>query len=212
MRSLSITTVAALSLSSLALPAVSHAATFGVTPQIGLAGAGATVQWGFNEYLALSAGYTGLDRSISDVKTDDATYDADISIKNPQLFVNWAPFGGHFRVSFGAMLQNSKIDLVGRDFTNPQVQSATVNVEFAQSVAPAITLGWETPLNKAGFGYHFSAGAMYAGKPEAHVDITPTNPAVSFFQLEKDEERKVEDELSKYKVLPILQAGVLYRL
>ena len=82
MRALILSTIAIASLSP-----ISHAATFGVTPQVGLAGAGATVQWGFNEYLALSAGYTGLDRSISDVKTDDATYDADISIKNPQLFV-----------------------------------------------------------------------------------------------------------------------------
>lgn len=208
MRTLILSAIAIASFSS-----ISHAATFGVTPQVGLAGAGATVQWGFNEYLALSAGYTGLDRSISDVKTDDATYDADISIKNPQLFVNWAPFGGHFRVSFGAVLQNSSLDLTARGIkSEPQVERVDAHVEFAQSVAPALTLGWETPLDKVGFGYHFSIGAMYAGKPEADVDITPTNPAIGFFQLEQDEERKIEDELSKYKVLPILQAGVLYRL
>ncbi len=209
MRALILSTIAIASLSS-----ISHAATFGVTPQVGLAGAGATVQWGFNEYLALSAGYTGLDRSISDVKTDDATYDADISIKNPQLFVNWAPFGGHFRMSFGVVAQNSKVELVGRDFTDPRVQSATVSAEFAQSIAPALTLGWETPLDKVGFGYHFSVGAMYAGKPEVEANITPTPAAAAFdtLGLEQEEERKIEDELSKYKVLPILQAGVLYRL
>lgn len=204
MRALILSTIAVASLSS-----ISHAATFGVTPQLGLAGAGATVQWGFNEYLALSAGYTGLDRSINDVKTDDATYDADISIKNPQLFVNWAPFGGHFRVSFGVVAQNSTVDLRGREFKDPNVQSATVNAEFAQSVAPALSLGWETPLDKVGFGYHFSIGAMYAGKPEVDANIQCT---ITCFGLEQEEERKIEKELSKYKVLPILQAGVLYRL
>lgn len=210
MRTLILSAIAIASFSS-----ISHAATFGVTPQVGLAGAGATVQWGFNEYLALSAGYTGLDRSISDVKTDDATYDADISIKNPQLFVNWAPFGGHFRVSFGAVLQNSSLDLTARGIkSEPQVERVDAHVEFAQSVAPALTLGWETPLDKVGFGYHFSIGAMYAGKPGVEANITPTPIAAAFdfSGLEQEEERKIEDELSKYKVLPILQAGVLYRL
>ncbi|MEO6698166.1 MAG: hypothetical protein ABIR53_01745, partial [Paraperlucidibaca sp.] len=145
-----------------------------------------------------------------DVKTDEATYDADISLKNPQLFVNWAPFGGHFRVSFGVVAQNSKIDLVGRDFQNPLVESATVKAEFAQSIAPALTMGWETPLNKVGLGYHVSVGAMYAGKPNVDANITCAAPGC--FGLEQSEERKIEDDLSKYKFLPILQAGLLYRL
>lgn len=209
MRALILSTIAVASLSSF-----SHAATFGVTPQVGLAGAGATVQWGFNEYLALSAGYTGLDRSISDVKTDDATYDADISLKNPQLMVNWAPFGGHFRVSVGAFFQASEIRLTANSIKNdPRVDHVDAKIEFAQSVAPAITLGWETPVAQKGFGYHFSVGAMYAGKPEVEANITCTGIPNCFGAPQKqDEERKIEDELSKYKVLPILQAGVLFRL
>lgn len=212
MRSLSIAALAAFSVSSMAYSEASTAATFGITPQVGLAGAGATVQWGFSEYLALSAGYTGFDRSISDVKTDDATYDADISLKNPQLFVNWAPFGGHFRLSLGVVAQNSQIDLVATELSNNDVERADVNVEFAQSLAPAFTLGWETPIAQPGFGYHVSIGAMYAGQPEADVKITLRNPLANLLQLQRDEERNIEDELSKYKVLPILQAGVLYRL
>ncbi|MEO6698254.1 MAG: hypothetical protein ABIR53_02125, partial [Paraperlucidibaca sp.] len=101
------TTLIAAALAAASVSSFSQAATFAVTPQVGLAGAGATVQWGISEYLALSAGYTGLNAAINDVKTDEATYDADISLKNPQLFVNWAPFGGHFRVSFGVVAQNS---------------------------------------------------------------------------------------------------------
>ena len=38
-----------------------HAATFALVPQVGLAGVGATVQWGFTPYLAMSAGYTALE-------------------------------------------------------------------------------------------------------------------------------------------------------
>lgn len=190
----------------------SQAATFAVTPQAGLAGAGATVQWGITEYVALSGGYTGLNRAINDVQTSDATYNVDVSLKNPQLFLNWAPFGGHFRVSVGAIAQNSSFKLVGRDFQDPFVESATVNAEFAKSVAPALTIGWETPIQAKGLGYHVSLGAMYAGKPDVSANITCTVALNCSGQQQQDEERKIEDELSKYKVLPILQIGLLYRL
>ena len=97
---------AVLTLSCL-LPAAASAASFALVPQVGTAGYGATVQWGFSEYLAVSAGYTAMDRGVSDVRTDEARYSGDIRLRNPQVFLNWAPFGGHFRVSVGAVAQTS---------------------------------------------------------------------------------------------------------
>lgn len=191
--------------------------TFGVIPQVGLAGVGATVQWGFTPYLAVSAGYTGLNYSLKDVKTDDATYKGDINLKNPQVFLNWAPFGGHFKVSVGAINQQTDFDLTADDYketaSSPEV-SVNVKGGFAQSVAPALTVGFESDWTQPGLGYHFSLGGMYAGKPDIKVDIqcnsgTPNNTC---FGLERDEERKLEDELKKYQVLPILQAGLIFRM
>ena len=118
-------------------------------------------------------------------------------------------------MSLGVIAQNSKVDLRGRDFDPASgVSSAAVKAEFAQSIAPALTLGWETPLDKVGFGYHFSVGAMYAGEPEVSASVTCAAivPAIVCDAQSQDERKEVEDELSKYKVLPILQAGVLYRL
>jgi len=189
--------------------------TFGVIPQAGLAGVGATVQWGFTPYLAVSAGYTGLNYSLKDVKTDDATYNGDINLQNPQLFLNWAPFGGHFKVSVGTINQQTDFDLTADDYTDPDSgNKVRVNVSggYAQSVAPALTVGFESDWTQPGFGYHFSLGGMYAGKPDVDVDIQCTNPAGTCFGLERDEERKLEDELKKYQVLPILQAGLIFRM
>ncbi|MFX4681867.1 hypothetical protein ABTB34_20660, partial [Acinetobacter baumannii] len=97
------------------LPAAASAASFALVPQVGTAGYGATVQWGFSEYLAVSAGYTAMDRGVSDVRTDEARYSGDIRLRNPQVFLNWAPFGGHFRDSVCAVAQNSSFDLTARD-------------------------------------------------------------------------------------------------
>ena len=200
----------------LLLSTLTQAQTFSMVPQVGLAGAGATVQWGFTPYLAVSAGYTALDASLRDVKTSDATYAADISLRNPQLMLNWAPFGGHFRVSAGAMLQNSRYDLTATDIqgTSSLLTSVSFRGSYPLSVAPALSVGWESPLQQRGLGYHLSAGAYYAGQPEltssstcaSGVSPNACNAATA------SERRKVEDELSRYRILPILQAGLLFRL
>lgn len=204
-----------LALAVASLPAM--AGNFAVVPQVGLAGYGATVQWGFSKYLAMSAGYTGMKQSVRNVETDEATYDGDIRLNNPQVFLNWAPFGGHFRVSAGVISQDSDFDLRASKFSDPAaapVQSVDVRGDFAKSLAPALTLGWETPLDQPGLGYHFSAGAMYAGQPDVTVTAAckPGAPQVACDAYTADQRKQVEDDLERYKVLPILQAGLIFRM
>lgn len=197
------------------VPAV--AATFGVLPQAGLAGYGATVEWGFSRYLALSAGYTWLDQGVRDVKSSEASYDGDAQLRNPQVFLRWAPFGGHFRLAAGLVKQESRFDLVASDFSDPAaapVQSIRVQGRFAESLAPALTFGWESPINEPGLGYHFSAGAMYAGKPDVEATATckPGSPQSACDAYTARERRQIEHDLARYQVLPILQAGLVFRL
>lgn len=201
------------------LAPLAQAQTFAVLPQAGLAGYGATVQWGFSPYLALSAGYTGGDFAIRDVETDDARYDGDIRLRNPQLQLNWAPFGGHFRVSAGLVAGNSSFDLTAREFKNPAaapVESVNITADYKQSLSPLLTIGWETPLQQRGLGYHLSAGAIYAGGPDvgstAKCKSTPPLGAPSCQAFTAQERARVEDELRRYRFLPVLQAGLLFRL
>jgi len=199
------------------LAGTANAATFALVPQAGLAGIGATVQWGFTPYLAMSAGYTALDVSARDVKTDEATYNGDLSLRNPQLLLNWAPFGGHFRISGGVIKQQSSFDLTASDFTDPQnapVSAVNIKADYAQSIAPALTIGWESPITSTGLGYHLSVGALYAGEPDVKATATCKGnfgqPTCDAFTA--NERRKVEDDLRSYKVLPILQAGLIFRM
>ncbi len=198
-------------------PLSAPAATFGIVPQAGLAGYGATVEWGFNKYLALSAGYTFLDQGVRDVASDEATYDGDVSLRNPQVFLRWAPFGGHFRLAVGLINQRSAFDLVASQFTDPvaaPVQSIQVRGDFGERVAPAITVGWESPIDEPGLGYHLSAGALYAGQPDVTVTATckPGSPQPACDAYTASERRQIERDLERYQVLPILQAGLIYRL
>ena len=195
-----------------------QAASFALVPQAGLAGVGATVQWGFTPYLAMSAGYTALDYSVKDVKTDEATYNGDLSLRNPQVFLNWAPFGGHFRLSAGLINQQSSFDLTASDFKDPTaapVSALNIKADYASSFAPALTVGWESPIMTTGLGYHLSVGALYAGEPDVKTDPTckggPGNQQACD-QYTASERKKIEDELRSYKVLPILQAGLIFRM
>ncbi len=220
-----ITPASLFGLALLAFNPLASADTFGVVPQVGLAGYGATVEWGFSKYLSLSAGYTWADQSVRDVKSDQATYSGDASLRNPQAFLRWAPFGGHFRLAAGLVKQNSHFDLMASQFTGTTaapVDSITVHSDYAQSLAPALTFGWETPIDKLGLGYHFSAGAMYAGTPdvEATAKCKTSNPSGTPSAGEQaacdsytaDQRKQIEHDLERYKVLPILQAGLIYRM
>jgi len=202
-------------LGAAAMPA--SAATLGLLPQVGLAGYGATVEWGFNKYLALSAGYTFMDQGARDVKTSDATYAGDVHLRNPQAFLRWAPFGGHFRISAGLVGQDTRFDLTATQFSGSAgalVDSARVTGRFTEDLAPALTIGWESPLDEPGLGYHVSAGAMYAGRPEVEVSRSCKAgvPQASCDAFTEDQAREVKDELDRYRVLPILQAGLIFRM
>lgn len=199
------------------LSVAAQADTFAVIPQVGLAGVGATVQWGFTPYLAMSAGYTGLNYSVKDVKTDEATYNGDLSLKNPQAFLNWAPFAGSFRLSVGVIGQQSAFDLTASEFQDSAaapVSSVDIEAKYPNSIAPAFTLGWESSLSKTGLGYHISLGAMFAGEPEVSSKATckssGNQPACDAYTA--SERKEVEDELRSYQVLPILQAGLIFRM
>lgn len=202
------------------MTASAQAASFALVPQAGLSGVGATVQWGFTPYLAMSAGYTALDYSVKDVKTDKATYNGDLSLRNPQVFLNWAPFGGHFRLSAGVVNQQSHFDLTASDFKDPDptktpVSDVNIKADYAKSLAPALTVGWESPILANGLGYHLSVGAMYAGEPVVRATATckggaPSQPTCDAYTA--NERKNVEDELRSYKVLPILQAGLIFRM
>ncbi|WP_022955417.1 hypothetical protein [Perlucidibaca piscinae] len=217
-------------LSGLALAAALSSApavadTFALVPQAGLAGYGATVQWGFNQYLAVSAGYTFMDQSVRNVETDDGTYDGDIRLSNPQVMLNWAPFGGHFRVSAGVIYQDTDFALRASNLSGNAgnvVTSMTVSGDFVKSIAPALTVGWETPIDKPGLGYHFSAGAMYSGAADVQVSArcrtanssgVPTLPEQAACDtFTASERKKIEDDLERYEILPILQAGLIFRM
>lgn len=200
-----------------------QAASFAVIPQVGLAGYGAVMEWAADNTWSVSAGYTGA-RFNFETHTNDADYDGKVHLGNPQLMVNWSPFDGYFRVSAGTYFQDSEFNLTARrnaagnlvlngvNYPQGTIDSFTANALYSQSVVPALSLGWQTPQNRSGLGYSVNLGGIYTGRPK--VTASATGPQANTPQGRTGveyERQQLEKDLAKYRVLPILQAGLLFR-
>lgn len=205
----------------LLLTGLASAGSFAIIPQVGLAGLGAVGEWAIDNSWSVSAGYTALNYHTT-TKTDGSKYDIDVQIRNPQLFVNWSPFAGYFRISAGLLPQESQIKvnalknasgvIVVDGTPYPGIDTLSGKADFSGGVSPALSVGWQTPQDKPGLGFSASLGAVYTGSPDVSLKATGTaanNPAA---QRAIERERKsLESDLSQYKVLPIAQLGLLYR-
>lgn len=188
-----------------------QAGSFAIIPQLGSAGYGAAAEWTLNDNLSISLGHTRADFN-GEADSDQTHYKGDIHLRNTSLMLNWLPFGGYFRVSAGVTHQDSQLDLEQSSTSNPDL--ATCGPVYSHSslpneFAPTLTLGWTSLPRSQGLGGYFAAGAMLSGAPE--VQAYGNNGPLCAAAIE-DERQQVENDLSNYRVLPIVQAGLIYRL
>lgn len=203
--------LAVLALAAAGLPAAATAGGFAVIPQLGSAGYGAAVEWTLNDHLSISLGHTRADFN-GEADSEQTHYKGDIHLRNTSLMLNWLPFGGYFRVSAGVTRQDSQLDLEQSSTSNPDL--ATCGPVYSHSslpneFAPTLTLGWASLPRSQGLGGYFAAGAMVTGAPE--VEAYGNNGPLCAAAIE-NERQQVESDLSDYRVLPVLQAGLIYRL
>jgi len=186
--------------------------TLGVGPEIGLR---------LNRTIGVRANATFLSFSHT-VKSNDVRYDGTANLKSGGAAIDIYPFGGGFRLSAGARangnsgrlhatpMSNTKIG--GIDFTPAQIGTITGDAE-TKDFAPQLTLGYGGTLRR-GLSLTVEAGALFQGAVQIRdyrSNGSLSNNAMFIAQLEK-ERLHVQDTLDKYKVYPIVQIGLKYRL
>lgn len=193
-----------------AVPAAG-AASFAIIPQAGLAGYGAAVEWTLADNLTLQLGHTQANFSFG-ADSDKSHYDAKVSLRNDSVALSWAPFGGYFRVSAGVTSQDTRADLVQTSSTDPAVAACgPINIRgrLPRDLAPTVTVGWASRPRQAGLGGYFAAGGMFAGAPT----LTATGNGIPGCMIGiEGERRSVERDLGRYRVMPVLQMGITFRL
>ncbi|MFD1787326.1 hypothetical protein ACFSC3_07055 [Sphingomonas floccifaciens] len=195
-------------------PVVSVAATagtLGAGPQIGLR---------FSDRVGVRADAAFLSAS-ADFDSDDITYGGDLKLKSFGAMVDLYPFGGAFRLSAGARINQNRVDVratptgtveVGdTTYTAAQVGTLTGGADV-KKLAPALTLGWGGSKRK-GFFFTAEGGVLFQGAArlrEFRASGTLQNDANFKASLER-ERVSLQDDISKVKVYPIAQLGLGWR-
>jgi putative salt-induced outer membrane protein YdiY len=135
--------------------------------------------------------------------------------------LDWYPFGGGFRLSAGARLNNNEVRLAGTPATAVQIGPTTytpaqvgtlTGTITGQDLAPTLTLGYGGQLAK-GFTMGVEVGAMLQGSPKLQnlqaSGLLAQNPSLQ--NDLKAEALAIENDASQFKIWPVLQLHVLYR-
>jgi len=202
-----------------------------VTAKAGSLGLGAELTVGLSPSWNVRLGGNAFNYTDDRREVSGIFYDAKASLRTASALLDLHPGGGGFRLSAGAIYNDTKIDghsLVPAsgfyDIGGVQVPAALVGTLDGQikfdPVVPYVGLGWGNAVGP-GRRVRFAAdiGAMFQGK--GTVTLTPRIPAGSplnnptaraALQVLLDrEERDIEKDVADYTVYPVVSIGVSYR-
>lgn len=186
--------------------------TLGIGPEVGVRVADHFGVRGNATFLGFSGDYD----------SDDITYNGRLKLKSYGVMADLYPFGSHFRVSAGARINRNRVDLSatptgtteigGVEYTAAQIGTLRGRGE-TKKVAPALTLGW-SGAKRRGFMFGFDAGVLFQGAVrvrEFRATGALANDANFRANLEA-ERRDLQDDVDDYKIYPIVQLSIGYRL
>ena len=204
--------------------AVESPDNFGAGIGISTLGLGIEGSYAFNDTFSASLGLNHYKYSTSDVSSD-IDYDIEMKLQSVALLGNFFPFHGAFRVSAGIFSNDNKISMDAKpagsyDIGNTQYSAADIGTLTAKvsfnKIAPYLGVGWGKRVRK-GFGMTGDIGVLIQGSPKLEMTATgpitdPSNPLHSQFTADLERERlSAQDDLSDFKMYPVLGIGLSYR-
>ena len=168
---------------------------------------------------------------------DGVNYDARLHLKSTGTVLDWFPLHGGFHISPGFLcVKNSMaadasvgagmpFSLNSQQFTNSinDPVNGAASVVFPNKVAPMLLMGFGNMLPRSGRRVSFPVefGAAYTGAPRINVSLSgtacTTQGCSNFAQNGETlsnltaEVAKVNEDLKRVPVYPILSVGVAYR-
>jgi hypothetical protein len=197
----------------------SSAGNVGITAKIGTLGFGGELSVGLGEYLGLRLGGNAFAWE-GDQDVEDNTIYGDLELQTWSALLDIYPFGGGFRLSGGAMLNDNNIKLradvsepVELDDIDFRLSDLHGEVTFSE-FAPYVGFGYGNAAGADGH-WHFSCdfGVMFQGEPEISASATASNPALQpavnrALDAEIDD---IEDDAKNFKFYPVISVGVSFR-
>lgn len=191
--------------------------------KIGTLGLGLDVSTPITDKLSARFNLNGA--SYSDTDTQNGNdYEGTLDLLTAGALVDYYPFENNFRLSGGVYYNgngftgNAKpsadrfVEINGVKYNMGDIGSVDSKIEF-NKIAPFFGLGWGNDAHDKGWGLTFDLGVMYHGQGEA--TLTPKRVAIIVDRVKLDsdiqkEEDKINDDLSDFKLYPVLAIGVNY--
>jgi hypothetical protein len=153
---------------------------------------------------------------------EDVKYNTDIEFFNPMVMLDWYPFEGAFRISGGVLFNGTDITLTatpaqpveigGTVYFPSEVGTLRGESDF-RDIAPYVGIGWGNPLSEDGhWSLNADLGVAFIGSPGVKLSATGSFASDPTFQQNlAEEEKDIEDELSKFRFYPVLSLALTYR-
>ena len=157
-----------------------------------------------------------------DGETDGVDYNYDFEFSSTSLLIDWHVFGGGFRLTTGALINDNEIhaqsDINGLTlevgdtvFTSAEVGRLEGDISF-DSYAPYLGFGWGRAIAD-GFSVVFDLGVVFQGQPE--VSLQTVGGTLSDNQLLLDEvereEQELQEDADEFDLYPVVSLGLFYR-
>jgi hypothetical protein len=197
--------------------------------RLGTLGIGVDANFGLTEQLNLRVGYSAFNYSDT-LSSSDVDYDGDAKLRTATALLDWFPGGSGFRVSFGAVGSNTKVDVKakpqngtfdfnGQTFTASEVGTVRGNVKPGNSFGPYVGIGWGNAVRAQGrVTLLFDLGVIYMGSPDVNLNATcgpaAPNGTPACAQLQsavRQEERDLQHDANIYEWYPVASVGVAVR-
>ena len=156
-----------------------------------------------------------------DGETDGVNYDYDFEFESTSLLIDWHVFGGGFRLTTGALINDNEIfaqsDISGLTlevgdtvFTSAEVGRLEGDISF-DSYAPYLGLGWGRSISD-GFSFSFDLGVVFQGEPTVNLQTvggTLSDNSLLLDEVER-EEQELQDDANDFDVYPVISLGLFY--
>jgi len=201
----------------------------------GTNGLGLELSYRFSDYLRVRGNYHFYDLDIdtdaednNGVPNDELRYSSELQLSNFGLLADWYPWGGVFRVSGGAVLNDndfsveascdnpSGCEVGGNNFSRTELGTISTDIDV-EDFGPYLGIGWDKPLDVTrSWILTFDIGAYYQGSPD--IEMTSNGSCVNSALLGaacrsalEEEENELEDELEDFVIYPVISLGIAYR-
>lgn len=208
----------------LATTASAHA-DLGLVGEVGTTGVGGHVVIPLSKNMNARLGMGYLSYSYSG-STRDMDYDLSMKARTYDALLDWYPKeNSSFRVTGGLAYNGNKIDaqarpnasgnytINGNSYSAAAVGKITGQVDFGK-VAPYLGVGWSKAVEK-GWSFSTDVGLLFQGSPHTSLSNSGcTAGPAACNQVAADvakENARLSDEVSRFKVYPVLRVGVSYK-